>query len=280
VKKTALVLTLSVASAWAGAYDVENAKRINKSCALCHGQLGQGTPSANSPRLAGLTYDYLKKEIEYYISGKRSNMAMVVASSMQQMTEKDIDDISRYLSELDIEHMGYPEVNAHKGDKEAGEETFMDECKSCHGRDGMGKPRKGAPMIAGQHGSYLFMQMERFKKKERYHDNDPEDETFDEFVATDMNNLIAFLTDMGKTRIAKAKQTSSKESVQSELAKILFSKSKGKQPGKYRGTFIVSENGEIILSPQFPGASSIGGIKGEFNVFDNGTVVFYPERTK
>jgi len=263
------------------AFDIENAKRINKSCALCHGQLGQGTPSASSPRLAGLNAKYLKKEMEFYRSGKRENLSMVIASSIKTMTDKDIDDISHYLAQIDIEHSGRPVLNPHSGDIAAGKDEFLGECKTCHGRDGLGKEKKGAPMVAGQHGSYLFMQMQRFQTKERHHDDDPDDDTFEDYSEADLNNLIAFLTDTGLKRIALARETGAGKPKEDRpvvaLINALFNKERKDSASKFKGAFRVSERGEIILSPKFSGMSSAGGIKGEFAIED-GKVIFYPNK--
>ena len=66
-----LLLSLLMIPCAAYALDAENAKRINKTCALCHGQYSQGTPGMLSPRLAGLPKEYIAKEMRYYRDGTR-----------------------------------------------------------------------------------------------------------------------------------------------------------------------------------------------------------------
>ena len=97
-----LLLSLLLLPLSAHALDVENAKRINKTCALCHGQYSQGTPGMMSPRLAGLPTEYIAKELRYYRDGKREYAPMVVTSQIKNMTDKDIDDIAEYLSLIHI----------------------------------------------------------------------------------------------------------------------------------------------------------------------------------
>ena len=115
------------------ALDIENAKKINKTCALCHGIYGQGTPGTMSPRLAGLPKEYLAKEMRYYRDGTRNYPPMVIASSIAQMSDADIDDISDYLAGVNLRNLKLPKIPAYpNGDHRAGKELFREECKFCH----------------------------------------------------------------------------------------------------------------------------------------------------
>jgi len=180
----------------AQAYDVENARQINKSCALCHGAFGQGTPDALSPRLAGLPVGYQMAELKLYRDGTRRYDPMVVISGLKQFSDKDIRDISQYLAEINLEEMNLPEIPLFPGDVNEGSKIFNKECKICHRKTGRGKPGKNIPMITGQYGNYLFNQLKRFQRKDRYHDNDPEDDLFDEYNDETLNSLVAFLTQL------------------------------------------------------------------------------------
>ena len=107
MKRLLLLLSLAICIPTSYAYDVENARRINNSCALCHGMYGQGTPGSMSPRLAGLPAKYLAKEIAYYRDGTRDYAPMVMASFIKSMTDKDINDVSEYLASVDLEKWIY-----------------------------------------------------------------------------------------------------------------------------------------------------------------------------
>jgi len=201
MKKILSVLLLAVAAPLtAQAADLANGQEINKSCALCHGTIGQGTPGKLSPRLAGLPEEYLVKIITEYRDGTRVNPLMVKTASIDKMTDNDIEDISSYLSKIEIKQDATFNISQSSGDAEAGEGIFMDECKTCHKRDGYGNPRKEAPPLAGQHVEYLYQSMKMFQFRNRIHANDKEDETFIEedgtlvFKDADLSNLTAFLS--------------------------------------------------------------------------------------
>jgi len=58
---TAALLLLSLPTIAAG---LANGQRLNKSCALCHGLLGQGASGKLSPRIAGLPREYIVKAMQ------------------------------------------------------------------------------------------------------------------------------------------------------------------------------------------------------------------------
>ncbi len=173
--------------------DLARGKEINKTCALCHGQYGQGTPGGISPRLAGLPKYYLVKAIKEYRDGKRVNLLMDTTSGIKSMTDQDIEDISDYLSRIDVSKDSQFDIKQAVGDPEKGREIYKGDCKTCHAKDGFGKPRKEAPPLAGQHFAYIDSSINLFKAKMREHANDPEDETFDDYSKEDIRNITAYL---------------------------------------------------------------------------------------
>ncbi|MEW8506064.1 MAG: c-type cytochrome [Candidatus Thiodiazotropha sp.] len=179
----------------AHAVDLENGKKQARSCALCHGHYGQGTPGPASPRLAGTPAGYMIKQIEAYIKGDRINPRMVVTSSLHSISEEDINDISAYYESVNLDKIN-PRLNnipLWPGDAALGQELY-DECKSCHRKNGMGKSRKGIPALALQYPRYLFRQIKMFQWDKRVHDDDPEDEIFDELSDKDIEALLAHIS--------------------------------------------------------------------------------------
>jgi cytochrome c553 len=180
------------------AVDLENGERQARSCALCHGIYGQGTPGPASPRLAGTPAGYMIKQMEAYINGDRINPRMVITASLHNLTEEDIDDIAAYYESINLEKIqpGLGAIAQYPGDVEAGEEIYEDVCKSCHRKNGMGKSRKGIPALALQYPRYLYSQIKMFQWDKRVHDDDPEDETFDEYDDRQLESLLAYITSL------------------------------------------------------------------------------------
>ncbi|MCB1786997.1 MAG: c-type cytochrome [Chromatiaceae bacterium] len=193
-------LLLSSASIAASAANLANGERINGVCAFCHGMFGQGTPSMLAPRLADLPEWYLRKAIGDFKNHVRMDPLMMRTTGMDKMSESDIEDISAYLSTIGLSQDPAFNIEMRTGSVEAGEDLFMDDCKTCHGKDGFGIERKDAPPLAGQQHEYLQSTIELFKERKRHHDNDPEDETFDDYSPQDLTDILAFVATLDNQR--------------------------------------------------------------------------------
>lgn len=292
--KSLLLVLLLFAPGLGLALDIENAKRINRTCALCHGIYGQGTPGTLSPRLAGLPREYLAKELRYYRDGTREYAPMVVASSISKMTDKDIEDISEYLSGVNLRNLNLPKIPKYaNGNHLAGAKIFKGECKGCHRKTGLGKPEKGIPPVAGQYGSYLFGQMKRFQAKSRYHDDDPEDDTFDEWRDDELDNIVAYLTNMPPHGPLEAFEPfmismggmSGMQGMISMEGMIAMTSdgTLSSMAGETRqttatriaGRFKITPSGDILLSPTNQDMRQVAGLSGDFKITGDG-IVFIP----
>jgi cytochrome c553 len=189
---------LLITSFAAQAIDLENGKRQARSCALCHGHYGQGTPGPASPRLAGTPAGYMIKQIEAYINEERINPRMVITSSLHSLSEEDIDDIAAYYETINLDKIN-PVLNhipLWKGDIALGKELYEGDCKSCHRKNGMGKSRKGIPALALQYPRYLFRQIKMFQWDKRVHDDDPEDDIFDSLSDKEIEALLSYVSSL------------------------------------------------------------------------------------
>jgi len=163
MRKLILALALLTSGWGSQAADLQNGERINRTCALCHGQYAQGTRGRLSPRLAGMPQEYLEKAIKEYQSGTRISPTMVVTSGLKKMSDSDIQDVAAYLSQLELPAEAMFDVRLVIGDAAAGKEYYFDECRTCHRPDGMGKPEKNVPPLNGQHSAYVFQTIKMFQ---------------------------------------------------------------------------------------------------------------------
>lgn len=290
-----VLILLFLAPTLSQALDIENAKRINRTCALCHGIYGQGTPGTLSPRLAGLPAEYLAKEIRFYREGVREYAPMVIASSINKMTDKDIDDISEYLAGVNLRNLNLPKIPKYpNGSHGEGKEIFFDECKTCHKKTGLGKPEKGIPPLAGQYGSYLFGQMKKFQVKDRHHDDDPKDDTFNDWNDGELDNIIAFLTTLpahgpiehlepfaiGMAGMGMPSTMTGMIAMTAEGTLASMSAMSGMgmstEATKIAGRFQITPDGNILLKPINQDMRQVAGLSGDFKVTSDG-IVFLPK---
>lgn len=163
----ALALALAPAGLAATANANETAKTV---CAPCHGIDGNSTVPI-FPRLAGLQAEYIAKQLQDYLSGKRKNEVM--APTMSNLAAADIPGLAAYFA-------AQKPAPGTKADDEklaaAGKALYEDgntasgvpACVGCHQERGAGNERY--PRIAGQHGAYATAQMLAFKNGTRTND--------------------------------------------------------------------------------------------------------------
>lgn len=86
--------------------DVAAGERLYRSCALCHGQNGEGMPNFNAPSLAGQNDWYLVTQLKNFMAGYRGTHAQdMFGAQMRPMAstlgnETGIIDVVSYINTL------------------------------------------------------------------------------------------------------------------------------------------------------------------------------------
>jgi len=174
--------------------DMERGKALNRQCALCHGFHAQGIIGGKYPRLAGLPDYYLLEMMETYKAGTLEYPAMTVVGGLRNLSQEDLESLAAYVSDIDLSEVSPLDIPTAPGDTENGEDLYKGDCKTCHGRKGEGKKRKESPPLRGQYTEYLERQIEMFKKRERIHADDEEDETFDDYEPQEIADILAYIS--------------------------------------------------------------------------------------
>jgi len=196
----------------APAVDLELGEEINETCAGCHGEYGQGTIDGEYPRLAGLTAEYIARQLRNFKQRKRINIPMLPYTNDRELPEEDLVSIAAYLSSIQLptklppinedEFDALKRLQASKkviniaiypGDVEAGRKFYKKECASCHGKDGYGDDNKHIPQLAGQYSRYLLKQVENIRVAERFHDDPDDAEIFREYSDDEIAAMLAWL---------------------------------------------------------------------------------------
>jgi cytochrome c553 len=214
--KPCILLCLTLLPTLSAAFDYDNGEEINEVCAGCHGEYGQGGKEGEYPRLAGMPSAFLAKQLYLFRDRIRPNLAMVEYVDHRQMPDEDIEDIAKYLEQIELKTKlppadeNAPGFNAYErlleskrlmqiprapGDVEMGRKIYARECGSCHGREGMGNREKAVPMLAGQYTAYLWRQVKKYRQKIRIHDEDaPDDELLSDFSDSELTDIFAYLS--------------------------------------------------------------------------------------
>jgi len=153
------------------------------SCLTCHGAGGWGLDAMGAPRLAGIGYPYVVKQLSDFASGKRTpagaGAVMVVFAG--GLTEQERRDVAGYVNTLS----GPPELSDLKELKEGGTpigEKYLGQaivkygvygkvsaCSSCHGFNGRGAAPL-FPVIGQQKFTYLVAQLNSWRDESRTND--------------------------------------------------------------------------------------------------------------
>ena len=149
---------------------MEKAKAIvTEVCSACHGMDGNSTIPM-FPKLAGRHPEYLMRELQVFMSGKRKSEIMepIVA----KLDPGDLRSLGEYFGAqkptsgevLDPKLAAIGKKLYQDGDEARG----VPACGGCHEVDGSGNKR--FPRLAGQHREYLITQMTNFKQKKEARD--------------------------------------------------------------------------------------------------------------
>lgn len=143
-----------------------------RACIACHGLQGQGDGEL-APRLAGLPFGYLLKQMEDYADGRRAHPQMSeIAKALDARSRREV---AAYYASLPVRAAPVPPAAAaprivalyHRGDPGRG----LQACASCHGPAGEGVGPANPP-LSGQPPGYLAAQFDRWRSSERR--NDPQ----------------------------------------------------------------------------------------------------------
>jgi len=191
-----LVAILAATSAYANPTSVKGDPKaaesiVTKVCVACHAADGN-SPTAANPKIAGMSEEYLNKQLVNFKSGERKNPVM--AGIVKDLSPQDMQNLAAYFSaqqpkpgtSKDLELALVGEKIYRGGVQGAG----VPACASCHGAQGKGIPVQ-FPRLAGQHADYTYKQLNAFRVEARAND-----------AAKMMRTIAAKMTDADMKAVA------------------------------------------------------------------------------
>ena len=161
---TALTIFACVAALSPGVHADADVKSRYQTCAVCHGDAGQGNPAVGAPALAGQGEAYLQRQLQNFKSGVRgADPRDTQGAQMRPMAaavaDEDIPRLANYLS-------GLPkpaQTGASTGDLKNGNDYYQSKCGACHGGKAEGNPGLNSPALASLDAAYLKRQFHNFQ---------------------------------------------------------------------------------------------------------------------
>ncbi len=148
--------------------NIDNGRKIFKTCALCHSPEGWGTKDGHTPQIAGQHKSVIIKQLTDIRQGNRDNPTMLPFTSPEIIDKQDIVDVAAYVERL---KMTPHNLNGNGIDLQLGKEIYEKECSECHGNNGEGNHREFYPRIQGQNYNYLLRQFMWIKNGKRRNAN-------------------------------------------------------------------------------------------------------------
>jgi len=185
-------------------------------CLTCHGAGGWGMDALGAPRLAGIGFPYIVKELNDLAGGKRTptGAGAVMPGFAAGLSPQDRRDVAAYVNTLS----GPPDLSDLKALKDSGTtvgEKYLGQaivkygvvgkvsaCQSCHGYNGRGAAPM-FPVIGQQKYTYLVTQLNAWRDGSRA--NDPYSMmriTAHNLTDADIANVAAYLAMARPLRLA------------------------------------------------------------------------------
>ncbi|MDF2179010.1 c-type cytochrome [Aliiglaciecola sp. CAU 1673] len=164
---SAMLLMISGLSTFPFSAAAMEAPKEFATCAACHGTSGEGNVASQAPVLAGLSKDYLLRQMAHFLSGIRGGeLDSLSAQQMKQVSQsllaedKTRNAIAEYLAALPAPKLDYSQL----GDIKKGNSYYQNNCGACHGGNAQGNEAMKAPRLANQHPDYLRRQFMAFRE--------------------------------------------------------------------------------------------------------------------
>jgi len=149
--------------------DIKKGKSAYAVCVTCHGENGQGNKILNAPKIADLPDWYVERQLNNFKRGIRGvHPKDIFGQQMRPMAmvldDEAVRDMTVYVASLksssisksvSLTAVSTSETNV----QDAVSEPLYAPCASCHGSDGEGNQKLGAPRLAGQHDWYIERQL-------------------------------------------------------------------------------------------------------------------------
>jgi len=162
----ALVPCASVSAATVVQPDARIGTLVSTVCSSCHMSDGNSAVPL-FPKLAGQHREYLARELEDMLDGKRRNDTM--APILSQFRKADIPGLADYYaSQSPAPGTVHDATLLEAGRRiyeEGNEESGVPSCSGCHEDDGSGSER--FPRLAGQNQEYVVQELRRFRSGSR-----------------------------------------------------------------------------------------------------------------
>lgn len=143
--------------------DIAKGQALAGVCAGCHGVDGV-SPVPTQPNLAGMSWQYIAKQLKHFKTGQRDNAIMKGFATT--LSDTDMKTLGVYYASMKGRPIGTKDEKLAKTAEKlyrAGDATRgIPACAGCHSPTGAGIPAL-YPRVGGQHAEYTVAQLTSFR---------------------------------------------------------------------------------------------------------------------
>ncbi|MES9993828.1 MAG: c-type cytochrome [Candidatus Thiodiazotropha sp.] len=135
--------------------NIENGKKVYRTCAVCHKPEAWGVENGYYPQIAGQIRTVIIKQLADIRARNRDNPTMLPFTSLDMLSLQEIADVSAYIEKMPMtRHNGV----GPGSDLTHGRKVYEKNCAECHGERAEGVEDDHIPLLQGQHYQYLYRQ--------------------------------------------------------------------------------------------------------------------------
>lgn len=174
--------------------DIDNGRKLYRTCVTCHGPEGWGTNSGGYPQIAGQLPDVLIKQLADFRAGNRDNPIMSAFTSRRALGgPQDIADVAAYISQLPMTRNN---GRGHPVNLEMGKQIYARDCSDCHGKHAEGDPKEHAPLLYGQHYQYLMRQFDWIRNGRRRNADEKMVKQIKGFSSREQSAVMSYISNL------------------------------------------------------------------------------------
>lgn len=149
---------------------LDGAQLFKNTCAVCHGEKGEGKDELKTPSIAHQPAYYVQNQLTSFREERRGVSAedtqgIIMAAIAKALQPEQVEAVAKHIESMPLvtpKHLTWEEA-----DLKEGQWLFEMRCMECHRFNASGEIAFGSPPLVGLQGWYLSAQLEKFKTGKR-----------------------------------------------------------------------------------------------------------------
>jgi cytochrome c553 len=149
---------------------LDGAQLFKNTCAVCHGEKGEGKDELKTPSIGHQPAYYVQNQLTSFRENRRGvtpedAQGLMMAAIAKALQPEQVEAVAQYIETLPL--VTPKQLTWEGADLKEGQWLFEMRCMECHRFNGSGEIAFGSPPLIGLQGWYLAAQLEKFKTGKR-----------------------------------------------------------------------------------------------------------------